>query len=148
MEEIIIRSAKASELRDLRHRVLRAGMPIEEADFPGDEATDTFHAAAVTLDGKVVGCATLMMSKYGDGPAWRLRGMAVDPEWRKQCIGKRLLDLCEAHVRHSETLQLWCNARTPAVPFYLSLDWTRHGSEFDIPTAGPHYIMSKLLQNR
>jgi GNAT superfamily N-acetyltransferase len=143
-EDIAIRRATAAEIRSLRHRVLRSGLPIEAADFDNDDHPTTFHAAAIA-DTRVIGCATIMMSTFENQPAWRLRGMAVDPAFHRRGIGSRLLSACEAHaIRHGPTL-FWCNARTPAVPFYQAQHWTRHGDEFDIPTAGPHYRMSKHL---
>ena len=148
LETFTIRRATAGEIRLLRHRVLRAGLPVEEGDFEHDNDPETFHAAALTADAIVVGCATIMHSVYEEQPAWRLRGMAIDPEFRRRRLGARLLELCESHAIECGRLSLWCNARTPAVPFYQSVGWQRLGSEFAIPTAGPHYKMTKLILNR
>lgn len=89
-----------------------------------------------------------MMREAWDGrPAYRLRGMAVDPAFHRRGIGRKLLELLEAQVLASgHTMLLWCNARTPAVPFYNSMGWQKVGEEFDIPTAGPHFKMWKMLE--
>ena len=145
---VTIRRATACEIRAIRHRVLRAGLPPEAAVFEHDDDSTTFHACAVTAAGMIVGSATILLAEYEQRPAWRLRGMAVDPTLHRSGIGRRLLDACDAHARDHGPLQLWCNARTPALSFYQSLGWTRHGVEFEIPTAGPHYRMSKLLQKQ
>ena len=82
-------------------------------------------------------------------PAYRLRGMAVDPAFHRRGIGRLLLQLLESRVLESGyTTLLWCNARTPAVPFYKSMGWKVVSEEFDIPTAGPHFVMIKELKPR
>ena len=43
---IIVRRAAVGEIIPLRHRILRAGLPIEEAHFPGDTDPSTIHVAA------------------------------------------------------------------------------------------------------
>jgi GNAT superfamily N-acetyltransferase len=144
-EPIEIRTCCSEELIDLRHKVLRAGLPREEGIFARDDEATTIHAGAF-IDGRNVGCATVMREPWQGKPAYRLRGMAVDPEYHRRGIGKRLLDLLEAKVREEGfTRQLWCNARTPAVRFYKSMGWRVVSDEFEIPTAGPHFVMVKEL---
>jgi GNAT superfamily N-acetyltransferase len=88
----------------------------------------------------------MMRESYKGQAAYRLRGMAVDPDFHRSGIGRKLLDLLEARVRETKyTTLLWCNARTPAVPFYESMGWRVVSDEFDIPTAGPHFVMIKDL---
>ena len=69
--------------------------------------------------------------------------MAVDPSLQRQGIGRKLLLAAESFVRTNAVKQLWCNARTPAVPFYQRHGWAIISGEFVIPTAGPHYKMTK-----
>jgi len=143
---IEIRPARLDEILELRWRVLRAGLPRETAIFEGDHEPTTRHFAAV-LDGRVVGCATILRRPWMDKPAWQLRGMAVEPQYQRRGIGTLLLEAIERTVRaEPHSLQLWCNARTPAIEFYRRHGWQRVGQEFVIPTAGPHYRMYKLLE--
>jgi len=147
-DPIIIRPARGEELVDLRHKVLRAGLPREEGIFPADDLPTTLHAGAFVGD-RNVGCATMMREAYHGRPAYRLRGMAVDPDFHRRGIGKQLLDLLEARVLETKhTNFLWCNARTPAVPFYKSMGWRIVSDEFEIPTAGPHFVMIKEMEPR
>lgn len=147
-DDIVIRNARGEELIDLRHRVLRAGLPREEGMFKEDDWPTTLHAGAFAGD-RNVGCATMMREARDGQPAYRLRGMAVDPDFRRHNIGRKLLDLLESRVRQAgHTNLLWCNARTPAVPFYESMGWAIVSTEFDIPTAGPHFVMIKELEPR
>ena len=140
-KEIIIRRADVAEILDLRHRILRAGLPWETASFEGDDAATTLHFAAES-DGKIVGCATIMLNEWQGEAAWQVRGMAVDESSRGTGIGRCLLDAIDAA---GEVRLLWCNARTPAVDFYKRSGWQVVSEVFDIPTAGPHVKMIKQL---
>ena len=142
--QVVVRAARVEEIIDLRHRVLRAGLPRETAHFDGDQLTTTNHFAA-TIAGKVVGCATIIRSQWDSEPAWQLRGMAVDDAARSLGIGKELLDAIDQFVRNSPTRLMWCNARVPAVGFYLKMRWTVMSEEFEVPTAGPHLKMLKRI---
>ena len=134
-------------IRPLRHRVLRAGLPPETARFEGDEAQTTRHYAAVADVGEVVGCATLVASTWEGEPAWQLRGMAVADGWRGRGVGAAIVAAMESDVASDANAprQLWCNARVPAIPFYLRQGWVVASEEFHIPTAGPHRRMTKRL---
>jgi len=75
-----------------------------------------------------------------------LRGMATAPEFRSGGIGSALLELAEQTLRSAGPIrQLWCNARTPALSFYKRQGWKVVSDEFFIPTAGPHFRMTKTL---
>jgi len=137
--------AKLADIIDLRHVVLREGLPREAAIFEGDEAPTSRHFAAFA-DGKCVGCATFHLNQWENKPAYQLRGMATAPEFRSGGIGTELLRLAEEALRKTGPIrQLWCNARTPALNFYKKQGWKMVSEEFFIPTAGPHFRMTKLL---
>jgi GNAT superfamily N-acetyltransferase len=141
-----VRRAKAAEVIDLRHAVLRAGLPRETAVFPGDEKADAIHVVAETPDGRIVGCVTLHASTWNDAPAWQLRGMATDPDVRGTGVGRAMLEFVERRVRSdSNVRQMWCNARVPAAGFYERAGWAIESEPFEIPSAGPHVRMSKHL---
>ena len=147
--EIVVRPIEPDRIVDLRHAVLRAGYGRDSAIFAGDTDPGSYHVAAVIED-VIIGCATLHRERYDDAwpLAWRLRGMAVDAQYRKSGIGHRLLTAIESHARQTDySPLLWCNARTPAVPFYRRAGWEIVSDEFDIPTAGPHFRMLKRLDN-
>lgn len=139
--DFIIRAARAEELIELRHRILRADLPRSEAIFACDADPTSFHVAA-ELQGKIVGCATIQQDPYHGNPAWRLRGMAVDDHVRRRGVGQAVLQLIYQSVERSDYSHfLWANARCPAIPFYLSEGWIIVSDVFEIPTAGPHVVM-------
>jgi predicted GNAT family N-acyltransferase len=133
----------ADVIIDLRHRVLRAGLPCESAIFPGDDAPDTIHFAAFS-DQRIICCASFYLNTHRSEPAWQLRGMATDENHRGKGVGRALLSFAQASILNQSPIRLfWCNARVPAVPFYLSQGWRIDSEIFDIPTAGPHRVMVK-----
>jgi GNAT superfamily N-acetyltransferase len=142
-----IRRASIKEIIDLRQAVLRHGLPRETAIFPGDEAPTARHYAAVAGE-SIVGCATLHLNQWKGTPAWQLRGMATSPEFRGVGTGRALVSFFESEILADAAVprQLWCNARVPAAGFYQKLGWQIESDVFDIPTAGPHVKMSKLLK--
>jgi GNAT superfamily N-acetyltransferase len=146
-EAILVRPATAGELIDLRHRVLRAGLPRDAAVFPGDELPTSIHVGAFDPAGSAVCCATFHRSQWEDAPAWQLRGMATDDGYRGRGVGAVVLQLAEELARSDPAgiRQLWCNARIAAVPFYRRAGWTAVSEAFEIPTAGIHFRMTKRL---
>jgi GNAT superfamily N-acetyltransferase len=146
--DILIRRAALDEIVDLRHAILRAGLPREAAIFDGDDAATSRHYAGIDrVTGLVVACATLHLNAWQGEPAWQLRGMATNPAVRGTGIGRALLEVLEQELRGDRAAppQLWCNARTPAIGFYQRMGWTVASDVFEIPTAGPHVRMAKRL---
>jgi GNAT superfamily N-acetyltransferase len=146
MNEAAIRRAAATEVIDLRHAVLRAGLPRETAIFPGDDDPAARHFVA-EVGGRIVATLTMHLNQWNTEPAWQLRGMAVEPDLQGSGVGGQLLLAAErSAIEDSPTLQLWCNARVPAVRFYEQHGWTVASERFDVPTAGPHVKMIKRLR--
>jgi GNAT superfamily N-acetyltransferase len=143
---IIIRRISASDLIDLRHAVLREGLPRETAIFPGDDDAAARHYGAFE-NGRLIGCVTLHPSKWEDAPAFQLRGMAVVPNLQSRGIGKSLIEFLERDLNDTPVRQLWCNARVPAANFYRKFGWQIVSDVFEIPTAGPHVRMTKALKS-
>jgi GNAT superfamily N-acetyltransferase len=145
-DEITIRRALPDEVVDLRHRVLRRGLPREAAIFSGDDAPGARHYGAFR-GGEILCCVTLHPSQWQGEPAWQLRGMATAPDHQRRGLGGRLLDWLERDVRSdgNSPRLLWCNARVPAVEFYRRMGWRVVSEQFDIPTAGPHVRMVKRI---
>jgi GNAT superfamily N-acetyltransferase len=148
---IVIRPVDADAVVDLRHRVLREGLPRDTAIFVGDQLPTTIHLAAFDEWDVMLGCVTLMqcpwqMSSSVPQPAWQLRGMAVEHAYRSHGIGTQLLLAVDVEVLvQGHARLLWCNARCPAVAFYERNGWNVASPSFEIPSAGPHQKMTKHL---
>lgn len=167
--DVDIRLAAPGEVVDLRHRVLRVGMPREAAIFPGDDSPTTLHALA-RVGGVPACCATMMRDAGASAlppevtrltsagaelqgvPTYRLRGMATEEGFRSLRLGHGVLSVLESAVldRHEgesgRRVLLWCNARIGAVRFYLREGWeVLSASPYDVPTAGLHQTMAKRI---
>lgn len=143
---MLVRPVSPAAVIDLRHRVLRAGLPRESAIFDGDAEPTTLHLAAFDDAAAVVGCVTILHRPRDAAPAWQLRGMAVAPDLQRAGVGGALLRQVDAIVAASDfSRTLWCNARVPAVPFYARHGWAIASDVFEIPSAGPHRVMTKTL---
>jgi GNAT superfamily N-acetyltransferase len=144
-----IRRATLENLIDLRHQVLREGLPREAAIFDGDRDPTSRHYGAFAPDAageRVVACASMLLNQWLDEPAWQLRGMATTPDFRGKGLGRAIVAFIESDIRQAQSVRLlWCNARVPASRFYLKMGWQVVSEEFEIPTAGPHVRMVKRL---
>lgn len=131
---------------DLRHKILRPGLPRDSAVFDGDNDSDTFHFVAYTPEEPFspVCCVTYMRNHWENTPAYQLRGMATDITFQKMGIGKKLMAFAEAFIKEKTGItSFWCNARVSAIGFYENQGWLVYGEEFTIKTAGPHKKMTK-----
>ena len=146
---IVISRVSIDVIIDLRYRILRAGLPRESAQFPGDQATSTWHVGVFRSpeeDALPVSCASFMLNTYHDQPAWQLRGMATDHGQQGKGFGGELLRYALPLIAFDSNVRsFWCNARVPAIPFYERHGWKVDSEEFDIPTAGPHRKMVKRV---
>lgn len=144
MSDLHCARVPAAAVIDLRHRVLRHGMPRAAAIFDGDETALHY---AVLRDEEVLVCLSLMAVALPEGdPAitntYQLRGMASADVLRGQGWGRRLMAFMEEDLQPQ---LLWCNARVTAIAFYEKCGWQVISEEFDIPHAGPHVRMKKAL---
>lgn len=137
-----VRRARADEVVDVRHRVLRAGQPRETAIFPGDDHPTTRHWV-VEADGAIVGVVSVIVAEMpaphpvAPPPALQLRGMAVLAERRGEHLGEALLLATHRDVG----APMWCNARQNVVDFYVRGGWQAIGAPFTIAPIGPHQRM-------
>ncbi len=136
---------EAKEIIDLRHRVLRVGLPRESASFSGDDDPLAVHLAA--KDGmKIVGCATVLVNEWNGERACQLRGMAIDPEYQRRGVGREILAEVDRIAAEKGVRILWANVRKLAAEFYRKYGWVIVSEEFEIPTAGPHFKVSRKLE--
>jgi N-acetylglutamate synthase-like GNAT family acetyltransferase len=136
-----VREVKVAEIINLRHRILRAGLPRSTAVFSGDDDAAAIHLAAFDGD-DLIGCVTLHRKEDG---SYQLRGMAVDTQRQRGGVGRMLLIESERRAVAGGARTIWANCRTPAVPFYEKFGWKIVSDEFVIETAEPHFKMAKSL---
>ena len=135
----------------LRRSVLRPDLPPELANYAYDGQPDTFHVAALSDDGEVIGCATFFPSPLpsGDGSddatAWALRGMATAAEQRSRGIGGAVLEFGVAEISRRGGTVVWCKGRVRAGDFYRRHGFVARGEQFHVEPSGPHYVFVRSL---
>jgi GNAT superfamily N-acetyltransferase len=143
-----LRPITAAETRPLRRRILRPHQAELELVYPGDEAPETLHVG--WFDGLALRGVASLYRQSPEGAAddpgeWRLRGMAVVPESRRQGVGAALVAACEAHARTHGGKRLWFNARVDALPFYFALGYEAFGEPYELPGIGLHRFAARQL---
>ena len=147
MQEIEIKLVPVDEIYRIRQRVLRPGKPLETCFFENDKVAESFHLAAFYKQ-KLVGIASVLKdhsTTFTEDDQFRLRGMAVLPDFRKKNIGALLLKQAENYCSQKEAKILWFNAREKVVPFYEKYHFQKKGHLFLIPSVGHHQLMFKKL---
>jgi predicted GNAT family N-acyltransferase len=130
----------------LRQAVLRPDGG--EVVWAGDEDPATFHLAARTPDGRIVGVVrfspTACPWRTAVSP-WQLRGMATDAGVRGAGAGRALVVAGLAAVAARGGDLLWCDARVTAAGFYERMGFEVVTEAYDKPGIGPHLGMLKDL---
>ena len=124
---------------ELRFKVLRIGMPRGSEYYPGVDDDDNTRFLCAYIDEKIVGCATLQLDPR-EGCKYRIRGMAVDSEFRNRGIGSDIVKKLQNEVKKEDT-GIWCNARIKAVPMYARCGFKIVSEIFEIEGIGPHHDM-------
>jgi len=142
------RTIELRAARGLRHDLLRPHQEPWEIVFDGDDAPDTLHVGAFDAE-SLVGIASVMREAppwaRDDDRAWRLRGMATQPEVRGRGYGGALLERCLAHALDHGGALAWCSARVPAAGFYRRYGFETVGEVYDVAPIGPHVLMRRRL---
>lgn len=139
---------KAEQTLDLRKRVLRPHQPIEKCNYAGDHLAGSAHFGAYQAE-IIVGIVSVApeLSPLFDGDnQYRMRGMAIDPEFRRHRLATRLVAAVEMFLTQRKASLLWFNAREVAFPFYESLGYEYASDRFEIEDIGPHRVMYKLFR--
>ncbi|HEX8749121.1 MAG TPA: GNAT family N-acetyltransferase [Pyrinomonadaceae bacterium] len=126
-----IRRISAEEAQPLRAAILRPGLPFEASVYKLDYDPQSLHMGAFEY-GRLVTVATILHEPppgEDEPQAWRLRGMGTLPELQHRGYGRAVLLRCIARLAVQGATLLWCNARTGAVGFYLTLQFETEGGE-------------------
>ena len=147
MTSVTVDEVPAELTYDLRGAVLRPNGG--EIVWPGDEDPATFHLAARTDEGDVVGVVRFSPAPCPWRPLarapWQLRGMATGSAVRGAGAGRLLVvDGLERVTARGGDL-VWCDARVAVSGFYERMGFTVVTEEFDKPGIGPHVGMCKDL---
>lgn len=140
---VSIGSATASELLELRRRVLRDGKDDPPSAHVADDDPDTIHLAARDGSGVVVGCVTVASDPRefdGVDVPMHLVLMAVAPERRGEGIGERLVHAAQ-DAASGRGSGMWAAARSTALGFYERCEFRVVGDEFVGAMHLPHHLV-------
>ncbi|WP_086929771.1 GNAT family N-acetyltransferase [Agarilytica rhodophyticola] len=129
----------------LRQKILRPGRPLATCFFQGDEQAKHF---GYTIDNTLVGILSLYEEDIPGQEVkggWRIRGVAVDQEFRRRGIASALLNIAQDVVISEQGHFLWCNARVNVSSLYLEHGFFIDGDKFAIEGVGEHFRMIKTL---
>ena len=134
---LTVEDSDADTTYPLWRDVLREGRPVPRLEDP----TGTFHLAARTGDGRLVGVVRFSPApcpwREATAP-WQLRGMATDPTVRGTGAGRALVAEGLVRVAALGGDLVWCDARVAAVGFYERMGFGVVTELFDKPEGGPH----------
>ena len=132
-------SAYDQAIRAVRETVFvkEQGVPVE---LEMDERDLICKHVLALVDGCPAGTARLDIPKGG-----KVGRLAVLANFRRQGLGRRLMQEIETIGRGHQLPQLWCHAQKTAVPFYQSLGYDITSPEF-LEAGIVHRKMSKPLR--
>lgn len=111
----------------------------EELDFDGLDP-ECYHSLAFARSGEPIG--TGRMQKDG-----HLGRIAVLKQWRKQGVGRALVDFLAEIAKAEGLFQVYLNAQMQAVPFYEELGFCPESSTF-YEAGIEHCRMTKKFEAR
>ena len=145
----MIKEISSDLAKPLRQKILMSHRSLNDCCFEGDLDQSSAHFGYY-IENEIKAIATLLASKTSQLPSskkmFRLRGMAVDTEYRGQNIGRKLIEKLEEYVKIQNGDLIWCDARIGAFDFYKKLGFKKIGESYEVPHAGIHYFMFKNLK--
>jgi GNAT superfamily N-acetyltransferase len=140
VSQVTIREIPVAATRPLRQTILRPHQSV--AELAAHEPADTFAVGAFDAERLV---SVGFVAPEGGPGAWRVRGMATEPDARGRGAGAAVLDALVSHARANGATRIWCNARTPARSLYERAGFTVASDEFELPEIGPHFVMERNI---
>lgn len=142
----------AEAAHDLRRRVLRGGRPDAEIAYAEDDHPDALHLGVLGGDDRIVAVATWSPAPTPRRPgarAWRLRGMAVEPDLQGAGVGALLLGAAVERLAAAGVEVLWADGRDTALRFYERHGWVVEGDGYPSgPDDIPHHTVVCDLRGR
>ncbi len=129
------------QTRALRQKVLRPHQSLEE--LAGHEPPEAFAVGAFD-DERLIGVG--LTGPEGEPGAWRVRGMATEPDARGQGAGSAILNALLDHARACGARRAWASVRIRARTLYERAGFSVVSDEFEPPDIGPHLVMSRELE--
>ncbi|MBU3676921.1 MAG: GNAT family N-acetyltransferase [Chitinophagaceae bacterium] len=137
---ITISDARYTGVLRLRQWVLRQPLGL---DLMQEDLSDEAHQIIGIVENEA-GVQACLLAKPLPENTWKLRQMAVSPEWQGKGLGRQLMMAMEAKALREGVHTITLHARDTAIPFYEKLGYACDGDEF-LEVGIPHKCMHKNL---
>jgi predicted GNAT family N-acyltransferase len=148
MHELRIQAIKAHETYNLRHQVLRPHQTPDTCALPLDLAPKSYHIGCF-YQHQLIGVGSVFQEApvhYPQANSWRIRGMAVQAEGRRNGVGGKILqELIAYAATQGLPGQIWCHGRLSARDFYRRFGFIQRGEIFELAYIGPHVLLIRPL---
>mgnify|MGYP001166655001 CR=1 FL=1 len=145
---MIIKKIKAEKTFELRHPILRKGLPVNSCKFENDTNSKSLHLGAFEGN-KLIGVISALPNKcnfFHKKKAYQIRGLAVLEKYRRKGIASALIEKTEIILKEKYLIDLiWLNSRIIASELYLKNNYISYGEPFDIKISGTHQRFYKFL---
>ncbi len=147
----VVEEVEVHVVRPLRHSGLRPGQPEESVHYKSDELDSARHFVVRDDAHEVIGVGSMHSENRVAGhpphrtPGLRVRGMAVEPEWRGKGIGSAILTQMVEIAKADGVAEVWANARVDALGIYARAGFKELSSEFEIPGIGKHVVIARAV---
>jgi len=109
-------------------------------DLVAHEAPGAYAVGA--FEGERLVSVGFAVPEGGPG-AWRVRGMATEPDARGRGAGAAVLAALVEHAQAMGAARIWANVRVPAVTLYERAGFAVVSDVFEPPDIGPHVVMER-----
>lgn len=142
-----IRNITSEDTLDLRQKILRPHQSREACRYPADNESTTVHWGAFVGEQlvSILSFYSEPLRTHAATNPYRIRGVATDPQHRRQGLATLLMHAAEQEAQKRSTDFIWFNARRAAYTFYEGIGYTFLSEEFEIEGIGPHKVMGKHL---
>ena len=139
---ILFNSPEYEKMVDLRRKVLRIPLGINFSAEDLNKDINSYLFACFNDKKEIIGCC--VVDNNPENTSFKLRQMAVDPQYQGKGIGKDLIGFVEDYAKSKKINRINLHARKIAVPFYQKLGYNIYGNEF-MEVNIPHLKMEKIF---
>ena len=125
----------------VRHEIERPNRRIDTVYF-----MDAGIASVVAVQTDETQVEVGLIGPEGEPGAWRIRGMAAEPEARRRGVGSAVLGALLEHARGQGARKVWASVRVPARTLYARAGFRVTSDEFEEPHIGRHVMMELTLE--
>jgi N-acetylglutamate synthase-like GNAT family acetyltransferase len=127
----------------LRWKILRKPYDQKLGSEKDSKELDSYHVMASTIKGKLIGVGRIYQDS--DKKA-QIRYMAVEEDYRKNQVGKSILNELEYHAANRLIESIYLNSRESALEFYIKNGYKIIKKSHVLFGNLQHWLMIKNIQ--